>query len=580
MPTKNKKTVLRSNSGPILFIEKNIGVYFTYKNDTIYSMKSLKIEQFIKTWPEIPELAFIKALAKKYPKAEFFLVGGMVRDLLLNKDSQDFDFVVRHIPIKKLEGELARLGKVSLVGKNFGVLKFVPKNSRLNHEIDIALPRTEIAYKTGRYKDVTVKSHHETSIENDLARRDFTINAMALKLNFQIPNPKSETNSKFKTPLSSSPLPVGERAGEGEHLKLLKDPFGGIKDLKAKKIRAVGKPLERFQEDYSRILRALRFSIQLDFTIEASTIKATKQKISHLNQKDAGEYLVPREVIAKELVKMFSFNPVASLKILDATGALKILIPELLKMKKCPQPKQFHAEGDVWEHTLLALEKLNSKEFHKEFFSSHSFLSPRGRGIKGEGEIEIPQELVFALLFHDLGKPYTMTKTDRIRFNGHDMKSAKLFSEIANRLKLSSAGLDIEKTRELIAKHMILSHGNIKDMKETTVEKYFFNENFPGAELLMESFADVSATIPKSGKSDFTKYKMLKKRIATLQKKMKSKKILPKPLLDGNDIMKILKLKPGPEIGRIKSVIREEQLKGSLQTPQDVKNFIIKKFKK
>jgi len=536
-------------------------------------MKSSKIEQFITTWQKIPELAFIKTLAKKYPKAEFFLVGGMVRDLLLDKDSQDFDFVVRHIPIKKLEQELARLGKVSLVGKTFGVLKFRPKNSRLGHEIDIALPRTETAYKTGRYKDVAVKSHHETSIENDLARRDFTINAMALELKSQIPNPKSQI--KFK----NSKLEIDSKLEIGNS-KLLSDPFDGMKDLRARKIRAVGKPSERFQEDYSRLLRALRFSIQLDFSIENATFKGLKQKISRLNQKDANEYLVPREVIAKELIKMFAINPIGSLEILDSTGALKVLLPELLKMKKCPQPKQFHSEGDVWEHTLVALRKLYSNEFFKEFSTTPSFSPPHEGGVWGGHSFKIPQEVVWALLFHDLGKPYTMTKTDRIRFNGHDIKSAKLFSEIANRLKLSSAGLDVEKTRELIAKHMILSHGNIEDMKETTIEKYFFNENFPGAELLMESFADVSATIPRSGKPDFTKYTMLKKRIMTLQKKMKSKKSLPRPLLDGNDIMKILKLKPGPEIGKIKSLLREEQLKGSVQTPQEVKNFILKKFKK
>ena len=550
-------------------------------------MKSSKIEQFITTWHKIPELAFMNTLAKKYPKAEFFLVGGMVRDLLLDKDSQDFDFVVRHIPIKKLEGELARLGKVSLVGKTFGVLKFRPKNSRLGHEIDIALPRTEIAYKTGRYKDVTVKSHHETLIEDDLSRRDFTINAMALKLKSQAPNPKSQTKLKNSKLEIDSKLEIGNPPAGEAGWKLLIDPFGGMKDLKAKKIRAVGKPGERFQEDYSRMLRALRFSLQLGFSIEGATLKALKQKISRLNQKDAGEYLVPREVIAKEMVKMFLLNPVASLKILDATGALKALIPELLTMKKCPQPKQFHSEGDVWEHTLLALQKLYSEEFFKEFSDIIKLKNYELRitNYEKKSAIRNPQsaisnELIWAVLFHDLGKPYTMTKTDRIRFNGHDIKSAKLFSEIAQRLKLSSAGLDVEKTRELIAKHMILSHGNIKDMKETTVEKYFFNENFPGAELLMESFADVSATIPMSGKPDFTKYTMLKKRILVLQKKMKSKKSLPKPLLDGNDIMKILKLKPGPEIGKIKSVIREEQLKGSVQTPQEVKNFILKKFKK
>ena len=177
-----------------------------------------------------------------------------------------------------------------------------------------------------------------------------------------------------------------------------------------------------------------------------------------------------------------------------------------------------------------------------------------------------------------LAKPYTMTKTDRIRFNEHDTRSAKQFCEIADRLKLSSAGLDVEKTKKIIEKHMILTHGNIENMKETTVEKYFFNDRFPGAELMMHSFCDVSATIPPSGKSDFTKYQLLKKRIASLKNKVRAKKELPPDILDGNEIMKILKIPSGKKIGEVKEYLRELQLKGKIKTKKQAEEIIVKKF--
>jgi hypothetical protein len=137
----------------------------------------------------------------------------------------------------------------------------------------------------------------------------------------------------------------------------------------------------------------------------------------------------------------------------------------------------------------------------------------------------------------------------------------------------------VEKTKKIIEKHMILTHGNIDNMKETTIEKYFFNDQFPGAELIMHSFCDVSATVPKSGKPDFTKYNLLKKRIASLKNKVKAKRDLPPDILDGNEIMKILKIPSGKKIGEIKEYLRELQLEGKLKTKQEAKNALLKQFK-
>ena len=206
------------------------------------------------------------------------------------------------------------------------------------------------------------------------------------------------------------------------------DLFDGLKDLNKKIIRTVGQPKQRFQEDNSRLLRALRFACQLNFKIEPKTNTALKRLIPSINKKNNGLFIVPRETVAKELAKSFLAAPDRALVLFEKTGIIKNLMPELLTMKTCPQPRNFHSEGNVWKHTLLCLKNLHSIKFVKEFGSEK--LSP---------------ELVFGLLFHDLGKPYTLERMDRLRFNNHDSVGATKARAIMERLKLSNAGLDVEK---------------------------------------------------------------------------------------------------------------------------------------
>ncbi|OGY46226.1 MAG: hypothetical protein A3A24_01490 [Candidatus Buchananbacteria bacterium RIFCSPLOWO2_01_FULL_46_12] len=479
---------------------------------------------------------FIKQLVKRFPKAEIFLVGGAVRDILLNRETNDFDFVIRGVGKAELEKFLARQGKVNLVGKKFGVFKFKPKPANGNRktqtaeEIDIALPRTEHSlHLSGAYRDFKINSSPKIKIEDDLSRRDFTINAMAWDVK----------NSR------------------------LLDPFAGQADLKKKIIRCVGEPKKRFAEDYSRMLRAIRFSCQLDFSLDAKTWREIKKSIKNLTKKNQAEQIVPYEVMAKELVKMVRPNPKKALTLLDQSGALKILMPELLPTKTCPQPKKWHTEGDVWTHTLLALEKLESKEFKKEF-----------------SLVPLTDEVIWGLIFHDSGKPETLVKADRLRFNGHDIASAKLFKKVAERLRLASTGLDIEVIEKIIAKHMLPTHERANMMKETTIERYFFNDNFPGRELMMLIFADIAATIPPSGKPDFGSYKNLQTRINKLKGKSKNKKILPQPILDGHDLIKAFKLKSSPLIGRLLSILREAQLTDKIKTKPQGLNLVKKILKK
>ncbi|MFA6410108.1 MAG: hypothetical protein WCW26_00850 [Candidatus Buchananbacteria bacterium] len=469
----------------------------------------------LKDWQNQP---FIKQLFKKFPQADIFLVGGAVRDAALNQKTKDFDFVVRGVAKNDLEKFLASLGKVSLVGKKFGVFKFRPKGWT-QEDLDIALPRTEHSIGlTGAYKDFKIKSNAKLKIEDDLSRRDFTVNAIAWDI-------KNQT---------------------------LIDPFEGMADLKKGLIKAVGKPQFRFQEDYSRILRAIRLSGQLHFEIEPKTWQALVLGVKKLNQQIGGKRTVPYEVIAKELFKAVSQNPIFTIELLDQSGAIKVLMPELLKMKGCPQPKNFHTEGDCWQHTILAIKNLESKSFKKEFKNQNP-----------------TPEIIWGLLFHDIGKPYTLVKADRLRFNNHDVVSAQKFKAIAEKLKLASTGLDIDLTEKIIRKHMMSVHSQVISMKDTTIEKYFFNPLFPGQELLMMIFADISATVPPSGKPDFSDYLILKKRIAKLAKKSKNQTQLPKPLVNGNDLIKEFKLKSSPQIGKLLTIVREAQLQGKIKTKQE-----------
>lgn len=468
-----------------------------------------KWQNRLEKWRHVP---FISTLLRQLPTADIFLVGGMVRDAMIDRTTKDIDIVVRGATRNNIEKQLKALGEVNFVGKKFGVYKLKIKN--VPGEIDIALPRTEHTIEnTGARRDFTVTSDPALPITDDLSRRDFTINAMAWNIR----------NSE------------------------LVDPFNGQKDISKKTVRTVGKPKDRFAEDYSRMLRALRFSCQLNFLIEKNTFAEIKRSAKNIIKISNGEAIVAKETIANELVKMFSANPLRTISLLEKSGMLSLLMPELLKMKKCPQPKQWHSEGDVWKHTMLVIENLFSKEFEKEF----SGLNPS-------------LEVIFSALYHDVGKPPTMKRSDRIRFNGHDAVSVKIFRNTAEQLKLSAGGLNVEAVEKIIGMHMLAANLKKAPLKTTTIEKYFFNEQFPGTELLMLMFADISASLPPSGKPNYSQYRALKKQIKSVGKLLKGKK-LPKPLVTGTELMKKFSIKEGPQIGKLLFILREAQLGGLIK---------------
>ncbi|NOY84700.1 MAG: CCA tRNA nucleotidyltransferase [Nitrospirae bacterium] len=502
---------------------------------------AISIDYLWKKLAELQEnLPFLGDFFIDFPEAEIYLVGGAVRDLLWQRETKDYDFLIRGVSAKKLGDFLRQHGKVSWVGKNFGVYKFIPHLKPFAEAIDIALPRTESSFSQGGgYRDFEIVSDPELPVEEDLKRRDFTINAMAADLK----------------------------------QKNLIDPFEGLKDLEAGLIRTVGDPGLRFSEDSSRLLRGLRFVSQFDFSFEKETWATLKQLIFGLSAlREDGTPVVPRETIAKEFIKAMVLHPVRAFDLWDESGAFAVLIPELLAMKNCPQPENHHSEGDVWIHTRLALSQLLSLEFKAEF------------------EQPLNAEIVLAVLFHDIAKPLTIQTpekdgTDRIRFHQHDTLGAKMTRKIVNRLKLSSYPkesqyyVNEDGLAWLVEKHLILVQGQIEQMRAATIERHFLSPNRPGATLLQLIYCDGMATVPKNPKNHQLHYWAMKDRILKIEALALEQAKIPAPLLGGREVMTVANITSGRAVGQYLALIREEQLNGRISSTQEAIIFLKKQIK-
>ena len=441
-----------------------------------------------------------RILYKKYPSSKVYLVGGAVRDKLMKRVACDWDVVVTGVPKDQLEKILAGLGALRLVGKSFGVYKW--------NDVDIAIPRRETGWGTGARRDVTVQSDHTLSIEKDLERRDFTINAIAYDM----------------------------------RNKLYIDPHDGRRDIQNKIIRTVGDPHERFTEDNSRLLRALRIAIELNFEIEPKTRKIISQMIAKAKN-------VTKEIAAAEIVKAISASPEAALKLFNSTRLIPVLFPELALMQKCKQPKKWHSEGTVWTHTLLALRELEKNRKHP-----------------------YDPTLILALILHDSGKVQTRKRRgNKITFYNHAIVGARIARRMIKRLKLESAGVEREQASWLIKHHMIAFSGDPKKLRNTTIERYFLSDRYPSEHLMTMIECDSRASVPLSPDRDnLHGLSIIKKRIAEIKKKP------PKALLNGEEIMTILNIKPGVEVGKVIARLREAQLSGRVNTKLEARKFLQK----
>lgn len=456
-------------------------------------------------WP------FVEHLLTAFPQAGIFVVGGAVRDFFLALPVKDYDLVVRGVPLDDLIKALEADGEVNLVGKRFGVIKFRPNGDERTY--DIALPRRERSINfSGAYRDFEIHSDHALPIEEDLSRRDFTINALAYDL----------------------------RTGQ------IIDPFFGQKDLKAKTIRTVGSAATRFQEDYSRMLRAVRFASKLGFTISDNTSAAIKKMGHHLNDQIDNEWTVAREVISQEFLKGFAERPRFCIELMDSLGLLAVVLPEIEALKICQQTPPYHTEGTVYQHTLLALDSINTAKFKTLFPEPVPLLSK------------------LSILLHDIGKPPAQIEKDGIiHFYGHEKVGASMTEVLCDRLRLGSTPYYPFGHAELIwlvREHLFVIKRRGQPVKATRLENMFFSDNHPGLSLLHTMLADQMSSIPEIPHQGPLAVEQLLTRLHELA----PGGTMPQPLISGHDVLEWTDIKPGPRIAEILEDVRERQLNSLL----------------
>jgi len=423
----------------------------------------------------------VKSIIQNLQKAGFeaYIVGGCVRDFLLDKEPKDWDVTTNAKP-----EEIQKVFPNSFYENNFLTVtaRTGSKKPELA-EIEITTYRLEAKYSDKRHPD-NVK--YAKALEEDLSRRDFIVNAMAIGLESRIKN---------------------------KELKIV-DLFDGQKDLKNKIIRTVGNPEERFSEDALRMLRAVRFATTLGFEIEEKTAKAIKKNSIWLEA-------ISKERIRDEFVKIIMADEAASgIELLRELNLLKYIVPELLDNYGVSQNK--HHIYDCYWHALRSLEFTAKKKFN--------------------------MYVRLAALFHDIAKPRVKAgEGENATFYNHEIVGAKITFQILNRLKFSKK--DVEKITKLVRYHLF--YYNVDEVGESSVRRLVKNvgpENME--ELLQVRQADrIGSGVPKA---EPYKLRHLKYLVDKVSQDPISAKMLE---INGNDLMKILDIKPGPKIGQILDIL-------------------------
>ena len=360
--------------------------------------------------------------------------------------------------------------------------------------VEVATFRNDGTYSDGRHPD---QVSYSKDPQEDVQRRDFTINGLLM-----------------------DPL-------DGDRVL---DFVGGRDDLNAGIVRAIGDPERRFGEDKLRMLRAVRFAARFDYVIEPSTFTAIQRLAPQIQQ-------VSRERVRDELTKMLTEGHARrAFELLDSTGLLKQVLPEVERMHGVEQPPEFHPEGDVWIHTMLLLEKL-----------------PPG----------VSRTLAWGTLLHDVGKPPTFrVAPDRIRFDGHVEVGTRMAEEIGHRLHFSNE--DIQQIAALVANHMRFA--DARRMKESTLKKFMRLPKF-------DEHLELHRLDCLSSHRDLGLYDFVRER----REQTPDEEIRPKPLLTGEDLIE-MGYKPGPQFREILSAAEDAQLEGTLSTRDQALSFVQREF--
>jgi poly(A) polymerase len=402
--------------------------------------------------------------------------------MLRGQEPHDYDIATNAKP-----AEIERLFRRTIaVGAQFGVICVIEQGA----EFQVASFRADGLYLDGRHPDtITFSTPRE-----DAERRDFTINGM------------------FFDPLRHE----------------LIDYVGGQADLRNRLLRAIGDPAARFREDRLRMLRAVRFAAVLEMEIDEETWRAVRKHAAAIIE-------VSAERIRDELVKLFlSPQRVRGFDLLDSSGLMPVILPEITRLKGCEQPPQFHPEGDVFVHTRRMLELLPA-------------------------EVSLP--LVFSVLFHDIGKPdtYRFDPTeDRIRFSGHDKLGADMTAEIMTRLRFSTR--EIEATVEAVDQHMVFK--DVQKMRVAKLKRFMSRPHF-------EDELELHRVDCASSHGALDNYDFLKAKRAEFA----AEPLIPPPLITGRDLI-ALGMEPGPRFKEILEAVQSHQLEGTLHTREEALDFV------
>jgi putative nucleotidyltransferase with HDIG domain len=448
---------------------------------------------------------------------EAYLAGGCVRDLLLGREPADYDVATSATPDVVLE----MFPKTFAVGAHFGVVLVADKDAdnlaeqscadgeKVSKPVEVATFRSDLAYSDGRHPD---EVRYTETAEEDVRRRDFTINGLLL-----------------------DPLRGGRALDE-----CLRDPealretvidyVGGVTDLDAGVVRAIGRAETRFEEDHLRMLRAVRFAARFEFEIEPETKRAIRALAAKI-------HAVSRERVRDELTRMLTEGHARrAFELLDETGLLKEVLPEIARMKGVEQPPQYHPEGDVWVHTLMLLDQL-----------------PAG----------CSATLAWGALLHDVGKPPTFKRApDRIRFDGHVEVGVAMGAEICRRFRFSN-----DETQQILA--LIENHMRFMDaqrMKESTLKRFFRLEGFE--EHLALHRMDCLAS---NGFLDH--WEFVRERFAA----MPEETVRPKPLITGRELI-AAGYKPGAGFKEMLRAAEDAQLEGAVATHEEALKLVRERF--
>ena len=432
-----------------------------------------------------------------------YFAGGCVRDLLLGVVAKDYDVATSATP----DVVMGMFGKTVAVGAHFGVvLVCVEGADGVEVATEVATFRHDGAYSDGRRPDGV---RFSVSAREDVVRRDFTINGMLL-----------------------DPVKLEETGDAGAAVL---DFVGGREDLQAGVVRAIGEPGVRFGEDKLRMLRAVRFAARLGFGIEARTMGAIRAGAAGIGQ-------VSCERIRDELTRMLTEGRARrAFELLEESGLLREVLPEVVKLRGVAQPPEFHPEGDVWVHTMLLLEKL-------------------GAGCSAT--------LAWGALLHDIGKPATYQPAnpavagDRIRFNGHVEVGVRMAEVMLGRLRFSND--DTAQIVALVKNHM--RFGDVREMKESTLKRFLRLPKFE--EHLALHWLDAS-----SCHGDLRLYEFAK----AAYESEPEEAIRPKLLVTGRELI-AAGYRPGVGFKAMLEAAEDAQLEGKVTTTEEAMAWVRERF--